>query len=35
MEEKGEDITTIKPPAPASNPDYVYCEYCERRFAPR
>nr|CAB3267871.1 zinc finger C2HC domain-containing protein 1C-like [Phallusia mammillata] len=32
---EGGKITDLPPPPPSLNPDYIQCQYCERRFAPK
>ncbi|CAK8692220.1 unnamed protein product [Clavelina lepadiformis] len=31
----GGNIADLPPPTPSINPDYVHCQYCDRRFAPK
>lgn len=31
---KGGNLADLPPPPPSENPDYVFCKYCTRRFAP-
>uniref|UniRef100_H2YHL0 C2HC/C3H-type domain-containing protein n=1 Tax=Ciona savignyi TaxID=51511 RepID=H2YHL0_CIOSA len=34
-EAMGGNIADLPPPPPSLNPDYIQCQYCERRFAPQ
>lgn len=31
---KGGKASDLPPPVPSENPDYVFCRFCTRRFAP-
>lgn len=31
---RGGKVSDLPPPVPSENPDYVFCRFCTRRFAP-